>query len=120
MLARCYYGMGRTMEAAQMVRTIFDDVSDPDLLQAISAMLVDARLDADAERCLEKYLRIEPAKDALAWADLAKIQYRTGRRQAAQRSFIAGYKIAPQLLFERLQRDQELYEIALPLFQRRK
>ncbi len=120
MLARCYYGMGRTMEAAQMVRTIFDDVSDPALLQAISAMLVDARLDADAERCLEKYLRIEPAKDALAWADLAKIQHRTGRRQAAQRSFIAGYKIAPQLLFERLQRDQELYEIALPLFQRRK
>ena len=120
MLARCYYGMGRTMEAAQIVRRLIDEVSEPPVLQAIATILVDARLDADAERCLEKYLRAEPSRDALAWTDLAKIQHRTGRRQAAQRSFIAGYKIAPQLIFERLQRDQELYEIAAPLFQRRK
>jgi len=119
MLARCYYGIGRTMEAAQMVRTLVDEVSEPAVLQAISMMLVEARLDADAERCLEKYLRMEPTKDAMAWADLAKLQHRTGRRQAAQRSFIAGYKINPKLLFEKLQRDQELYEIALPLFQRK-
>ena len=120
LLARAYYGMGRTMEAAQLVRPLIDELSDPPALQAISAILLEARLDADAERCLEKYLRAEPSKDALAWADLAKLQQRTGRKQAAQRSFMAGYRINPQLLFEKLQRDQELYEIALPLFQRRK
>jgi tetratricopeptide (TPR) repeat protein len=129
-LARAYYSMAMMLEAdqrssmmmqaAQLVRPLVDQVSEPLLLQAISTMLVEARLDADAERCLEKYLRAEPAKDALAWADLAKIQHRTGRRQAAQRSFIAGYRINPQQLFERIQRDQELYEIAVPLFQRRK
>jgi len=120
MLSRCYYGMGRTMEAAQMVRSLVDEVSEPVVLHSIATILVEARLDADAERCLEKFLRMEPTKDAMAWADLAKLQYRTGRKQAAQRSFIAGYKINPKLLFEKLQRDQELYEIALPLFQRRK
>ncbi len=119
MLARCYYGMGRTMEAAQMVRPLIDEVSDPVLLQSMSTILIDARLDADAERCLEKYLRAEPLKDAMAWAALAKLQYRTGRKQAAQRSFMAGYRINPKQLFDKLQRDQELYEIAMPLFKRR-
>ena len=40
--------------------------------------------------------------------------------QAAQQSFIQGYQIDRQSLFQRLQKDQELYEIAAPLFQRRK
>ena len=89
------------------------------VLQTVSVMLLDAKLDADAEKCLEKYLRMVPDKDAMAWADLAKLQHRTGRRQAAQRSFVAGYRIDAQQMFQRLQRDQELYEIAMPLFQQR-
>ena len=55
-----------------------------------------------------------------SWAELAKIQHRAGRRQAAQQSFIAGYRIDAQGLFNRIQKDQELYEIAAPLFQRRR
>ena len=119
-LAHSYYGMGRVMEAAQMMRLLIDVVADPFALKSMSTVLVEARLDADAERCLEKYLKAEPDKDALPWLELAKIQQRTGRRQAAQRSFIAGYKINQQKVLERLQRDQELYEIAAPLFMRRK
>ena len=118
-LAHGYYGMGRAMEAAQLVRPLIDEISEPLLLKAIYAMLMEARLDADAERCLEKYLRGSPNKDALAWIDLARLQYRTGRKQAAQRSFLAGYRLDPQKVFEKLQRDQELYEIALPLLKRR-
>ena len=118
-LAHAYYGMGRTMEAAQLVRRLIDDVADPMVLKAISTMLIEARLDADAERCLEKYLRAAPNKDAMSWIELAKIQHRTGRKQAAQRSFMAGYRLDSQKVFEKLQRDQELYEIALPLFKRR-
>ena len=119
-LAHSYYGIGRVMEAAQLVRPLIDVVADPFALKSISTILIEARLDADAERCLEKYLKIEPAKDAIPWVELAKLQYRTGRRQAAQRSFVAGYKINQQKVFERLQKDQELYEIAAPLFMRRR
>ena len=118
-LAQCYYGMGRTAEAGQIARSLVDDISEASVLQTVSVMLLDAKLDADAEKCLEKYLRMVPDKDAMAWADLAKLQHRTGRRQAAQRSFVAGYRIDAQQMFQRLQRDQELYEIAMPLFQQR-
>ena len=118
-LAHAYYGMGRTMEAAQLVRPLIDETSEPLLLKVMSTMFIDARLDSDAERCLEKYLRASPNKDAPAWLELAKLQHRTGRRQAAQRSFMAGYRLEPQMVFEKLQRDQELYEIAMPLLKRR-
>ena len=118
-LAHAYYGMGRTMEAAQLVRPLIDETSEPLVLKVMSTMFIDARLDSDAERCLEKYLRASPNKDAPAWLELAKLQHRTGRRQAAQRSFMAGYRLEPQRVFEKLQRDQELYEIAIPLLKRR-
>ena len=118
-LAHAYYGMGRTMEAAQLVRPLIDETSEPLVLKVMSTMFIDARLDSDAERCLEKYLRASPNKDAPAWLELAKLQHRTGRRQAAQRSFMAGYRLEPQMVFEKLQRDQELYEIAIPLLKRR-
>ena len=83
-------------------------------------MFLAAKLDADAEAALNRYLKMNPQGDANAWADLAKLQFRTGRKQAAQQSFIQGYQIDRQSLFQRLQKDQELYEIAAPLFQRRK
>lgn len=119
MLARAYFGMGRTMESAQLVRTLIDEVKEPPVLQAISTILIAARLDGDAERCLTKYLSTESNKDALAWVDLAKIQHRTGRKAAAQKSFLSAYQIDRQGVFSLLQKDQELYEIAVPLFQRR-
>ena len=81
-------------------------------------MLMEAGLTADAEAAFNRYLKANP-RDANAWADLAKLQHRTGRRQAAQQSFIQGYQIDRQALFQRLQRDQELYDIAAPLFRRK-
>ena len=117
-LARCYFEMGRTMESAQLVRALVDQTDDAAMLQAISSILLAARLDADAEKCLNKYLKAAPGSDALAWADLAKLQHRARRTRAAQQSFINGYRINAQLLIQRLQKDQELYELAAPLFQR--
>jgi lipopolysaccharide biosynthesis regulator YciM len=119
-LSRCYFEMGRTAEAAQLVRPLADRITEPAALQAMAAILTAARLDADAEKCLTRYLKAVPDKDALAWADLAKIQHRARRTRAAQQSFINGYRIDAQLLFSRLQKDQELYEIAAPLFQQRR
>ena len=118
-LARCYFEMGRVQEAGQLARDFVDVALDAQTLQAVGQMLREAHLDADAERCLNKYLKLQP-NDADAWADLAKLQHRTGRVTAARQSFVTGYKLDPQRLFDRLQRDQELYDIAAPLFQQRK
>ncbi len=119
LLARCYFELGRNSEAAQLVRPLVDRLMDYDALRLVATILIEARLDGDAERCLNRYLKAKPQEDADAWAELAKLQHRQGRRQAAQQSFIAGYRIDAQSLFNRLQKDQELYEIAAPLFQRK-
>ena len=119
-LARCYFELGRVMESAQLLRGIAEKVQNPAEMQAIATIFLEAHLDADAERMLNRYLRANPKGDANAWADLAKLQHRTGRKQAAQQSFIQAYQIDRQGVFGRLQKDQELYEIAAPLFQRRK
>jgi predicted Zn-dependent protease len=118
MLARCYFELGRVQEAGQLVRGVADKLVNVDEMQAVAAMLMEAGLTADAEAAFNRYLKAN-ARDANAWADLAKLQHRTGRRQAAQQSFIQGYQIDRQALFQRLQRDQELYDIAAPLFRRK-
>jgi tetratricopeptide (TPR) repeat protein len=116
--ARCCFELGRTEEAARLAAGLVDRQADPAALQVLSSILLAARKDAEAEKCLNRYLKLVPDKDALAWADLAKLQHRARRTRAAQQSFINGYRIDAQLLFQRLQKDQELYEIAAPLFQR--
>jgi hypothetical protein len=55
----------------------------------------------------------------MMWIELSKLQHRNGRKRAAQQSFINGYRINSQEIFRLLQKDQELYEIAAPLFQKR-
>jgi len=118
MLGSAYAGLGRVSEGAQIVRPLIDTLNEPAALRAIADIVLEARLYGDAERCLSKYLKLEPSKDALAWTELAKLQHRQGRKTAAQQSFIAGYRIDGQLVFDQLRKDQELYEIAAPLFQR--
>ena len=121
-LARCYFESGKIGEAGRLSKSLVDAVgqSDDSALKALSMMLLEARMDADAEKAITKYLKLKPKEDAMMWAELAKIQRRAGKREAAQQSFIEGYKLNGRLLFERLQKDQELYQIAEPLFQRRK
>ena len=118
-LSRCYYEMGRVPEAAQLLRGISESLTDQGALQFAATLFMDARQDADAESALNRYLKLNPSGDANAWADLAKLQFRAGRKQAAQQSFIQGYQIDRQTLFQRLQKDQELYNLAAPLFLRR-
>ena len=78
-----------------------------------------AHLDADAEKVLQKFLKAAPNASQDMWFELSKIQRRTGRLPAAQQSFAAGYRLDKPRAVDRLQKDQELYEIAAPLFQRR-
>ena len=118
-LARCYSEVGRIHESAQLLHKVVDAPADPSALRFMSSVFIGAGLDADAESVLNRYLKQVPSSDADAWADLAKLQHRTGRRPLAQQSFIQGYKIDGRRLFDRVNKEPELYEIAAPLFKRR-
>ena len=118
-LAQCYSEIGRIREAAQLLHQILDAPADAQALRFMSRVFMDAKFDADAETTLERYLKSNPSSDADAWADLAKIQHRTGRTPHAQQSFIQGYRIDSRRLYERIHREQDLFELAAPLFRRR-
>ena len=118
-LAGCYFEMGRVREAGELARGLVDGANDVQSLRSLSRILIESRKDADAEKCLNKYLKLDPQGDANAWAELAKLQHRAGKRTAAQQSFVQAYQIDRQSIFGRLQRDQELYDIAAPLFRPR-
>ena len=118
-LANCLFQIGRVGEAAQLVRPIADTASNPSELQVLAQIFLAAHLDADAEKVLQKFLKAAPNASQDMWFELAKIQNRSGRKAAAQQSFIAGFRLDKVHAGERLQKDQELYEIALPLFQKR-
>ncbi len=119
LLMRCYIGMGRDEEAAQLALKIFERVNNPQKLRMLSIVLMDNNLHAAAETCLMRYLKVNPTGDVEAWIDLAKIQYRTGRKQAAIRNFAIAYQIDEKTVLDRIQTDKELREIASPLLQRR-
>jgi tetratricopeptide (TPR) repeat protein len=118
-LATCYSELGRSMEGAQLIRNYLPATTDVGELKLMAMMFLDAGLVADAEIALNKYLKANPTSDAMMWIELSKLQHRNGRKRAAQQSFINGYRINSQEIFRLLQKDQELYEIAAPLFQKR-
>ena len=119
LLANSYYQLGRVREAAMLVRPIADAASDPAELQVMAQIFLAARLDPDAEKVLQKFLKAAPQASADMWLELAKVQHRTGRKTASQQSFIAAYNLDKGATLARLQRDQELQELAAPLFPRR-
>ena len=125
-LADCYYMLGHTLEAmqksrsqhtagmimsaAQMVRTLIDTTGDTKRLAKIAAMLTEAQLDGDAERCLNRYLKSN-SRDWAAWCSLAKLQYRHDRVSAAVNSLRMAYRIDKDSVTERILGDEELMEI---------
>lgn len=117
-LATCYYEIGRIGDAGQLMRTVVDNLSAAADLLAAGQVLSEARIDAEAEKAYGKYLRLH-ATDAHAWADLAIVQHRQNKHQSAQQSFIKAYRLDKNLIFQRLQKEETLYDIALPLFKSR-
>ena len=116
-LALCFTQMGRGADAAKIVAPAVDSYADAASLKAAADILVAGKLDAPAENCLVRYLRLQPEADPLAWCELAKIQARTGRVSAAQQSFVRAYRLDKQKVFDTMQRDAELRAVGLPLFQ---
>ena len=120
MLARDYFEVGRTGEAAMIARSLVDSAKMPQELLVLSSILMEAKYDADAEKALTRFVAASPDTNAEAWLNLARLQYRTNRKQAALRSFQQALRIDRNLVAERIQRDQELYDIALPLLKQRR
>ena len=118
-LANSLFQLGRVGEAAQLVRPLADSAANPSELQVLAQIFLAAHFDVEAEKVLQKFLKAAPDASADMWIELAKIQHRSGRRTASQQSFIAGYRLDQKRIFERLQKDQELYELAAPLFQKK-
>ncbi len=115
-LAESFTALGRTMEAAQLVRGFIDDAKTSQELLLIESIVFAAGLLGDAERALTRYLQLEPNGDAHVWVHLAKIQHRTGRAEAA----VACVRKVLKLLGDRdflglVDKDQEFREIAKPL-----
>ena len=110
LLARCYFEMGRAVEAGQLSRGLVDVMEQVDPLHALAEMLCAAKIDNEAEKCLGKYIKHRP-KDVAAWTDLAKVQRRLGKRQAAVSSFAQALQADPRALQALIQRDQELYDV---------
>jgi tetratricopeptide (TPR) repeat protein len=106
-------GLGYVMRAAQVVRTLVDAIADPRALKSIAEILVEAELNADAEKCLTKLTTLRPDDGAEPWLQLAKLQYKSDRKQAARRSFEAALALDRGKVLESIQKDQLVYEIAV-------
>ena len=118
-LADIYIQSGRARDSAQVVREVADDMTDVESLGFAWQVLLAARFDSDAEKVLVRYVKLNPG-DYHAWAELAKLQNRAGRREEAVQSFITGCRVNQQAMLQKIQQDRELYEIAAPMLQRRK
>ena len=118
MLAQAYYELGRTAEAALLVKGRVETATSPNELLAISTILLAAHFDADAEKCLAKYVTQKPEGSFEAWLNLCKLQHKGGRKQAALRSLRQALKLNQNEVIERMKDDQDLYDVALPLLQR--
>ncbi len=119
-LARSYYALGRTVEAAQIVRRHIDSAGTPEELQIIAQIVFDAGQTADADRALSKYVRAVPNADAGTWLRLARVQHRMKRADAALGSFQMALRAGREETVSQLESDRELQEIAAPLLRKRR
>ncbi|MBP5791830.1 MAG: hypothetical protein J6W80_06225, partial [Kiritimatiellae bacterium] len=119
-LAMNYFSIGRTMEAAQLVRGYIGSATDENELRTLAEIVFAAGLNADAETAYSKYVKLAPNKNADAWVNLCRAQYRLGKKQAAAASIRMAMQIDRNAVSLKMQRDQELYDAAQPLFQQRR
>lgn len=116
-LAACYYELGRVSAAAELMKPVIDMLEGGRALGIAAQIFLEVKANAEAEKVLTKIVRHNP-QDADSWADLAIVQSRQGKRTAAEQSFIQAYRADKNVTYRRLQKEDELYRIAEPLFKR--
>ncbi len=119
-LATCYYALGKVNKAAKLLNDIATKLTSIQKIRTAARIFFDAGDNKQAEGFLTKYLTMEPTRDKDAWLELSRVQYRIGKVQDSQRSFVMAYRIDAQGVMNILRRDSELQAIAMPLFQKGK
>ncbi len=114
-LARTYYELGRTDQAGEIVSSLVERLTDANALRVAAQLLMDAKRESDAEQALTRYLKLQ-SRDVQGWLDLARIQSRAKKGALARQSFLQAYRLDKNAVFKILQADQEIYDLARPLF----
>ena len=91
---------------------------EPRLRREMAAVLSEGGLMAEADACLNEYLRAQP-KDADAWLQLAIVKDALGQTHEAQNGIYQAYQADKNIFSQRLQASEQLQRIAAPLFRRK-
>ena len=91
---------------------------DPRGRRERSAIFADGGMRAEADACLNEYLRTQP-KDADAWLQLAIVKDALGQTHDAQNAIYQAYQSDHAIFNQRLQASEQLQKIAAPLFRRK-
>ena len=91
---------------------------DPRIKREMATILADGGLHAEAETCLNDYLRTA-GNDVDAWMQMAIIKDALGRTPDAHNAIRQAYQINANAAAEKLRSSDELQRIAAPLFRRR-
>ena len=118
-LSTVYYRIGKTKQAAQVILPIAFKFTAPQDLKYVATVLMTGEFNAEASRVWKLYLKKVP-RDVEAWAASAKTHARLKLIREAQQDFISGYKADQASMIRIVQKDQELFQIAEPLFQPRR
>jgi tetratricopeptide (TPR) repeat protein len=118
-LSTVYYRIGKTKQSAQVILPIAFKFTAPQDLKYVATVLMAGEFNAEASRVWKSYLKKVP-RDVEAWAASAKTHARLKLIREAQQDFISGYKADQASMIRIVQKDQELFQIAEPLFQPRR
>jgi tetratricopeptide (TPR) repeat protein len=118
-LSTVYYRIGKTKQSAQVILPIAFKFTAPQDLKYVATVLMAGEFNAEASRVWKLYLKKVP-RDVEAWAASAKTHARLKLIREAQQDFISGYKADQASMIRIVQKDQELFQIAEPLFQPRR
>ena len=91
---------------------------DPRLKREMAFILAEGGLYAEAETCLNDYLRTA-SNDVDAWMQMAIVKEALGRTPDAHNAIRQAYQINANAAAEKLRSSEELQRIAAPLFRRR-
>ena len=116
-----YRQCGQRGEAARLMKQALGKMPgnlDPRLKREMASILAEGGLNAEAETCLNDYLRTA-GNDVDAWMQMALIKEALGRTPEAHNAIRQAYQINANAAAEKLRSSEELQRIAAPLFRRR-
>lgn len=119
--AQIFAQCGQRGEAAKTIKEALSKAPqnlEPQLYKSMAAVLADGGYAAEADACLNIYLRANSG-DIDAWMQLAVVKDALGLVQESQSAIVQAYRLNANEAARRLQSSEQLQRIAAPLFRRR-